>query len=82
MRTSKEAQRTLGKHKRKDQCRLPYFLDEDEKIVYLSVKSHITAMGVPAIAARHFPGFTPKIATLEYIETLREVHEKKLEADK
>ena len=72
----------MGKHKRKDQCRLPYFLDEDEKIVYLTVQSHITAMGVPAIAARHFPGYTPKIATKEYLETLREVHAKKLEADK
>ena len=62
----------MGKHKRKDSCPYPYYLDEDEKVVWISVKSHITAMGIPAIASRYFPGYTPKIASLEYLETLRE----------
>ena len=73
--------RTLGKkyrHNRKGTCPLPFFIDEEEKVVWVHVRSSITAMGVPAICGRYFPGYTPKIASMEYLETLREVHEKKL----
>jgi hypothetical protein len=39
-------------------------------------------MGFPAIMREYFPGYIGKIASPEYLETLREVHAKKLEADK
>ena len=60
----------MSKHKGK--CPYPYFIDENAKTVWISVQSHLTAMGIPAIASRYFPGYTPKIASLAYLETLRE----------
>ncbi len=67
----------MGKHKRKGTCPYPYFIAEDEKTVYVQIQSHITAMGFPAIMREYFPGYIGKIASPEYLETLREVHEKK-----
>ena len=63
-------------------CPYDYFIVEEERTAYVNIKSAITAMGFPALMRQYFPGYIGKIASKEYIETLREVHEKKLEADK
>ena len=61
---------------RRNQCRWNYYIDDQEGVVYIAIKSAITALGFPAIVRTHFPGLTGKIASDEYIETLREMHEK------
>ena len=63
-------------------CPYDYFIVEEERTAYVNITSAITAMGFPALMRQYFPGYIGKIASKEYIETLREVHEKKLEADK
>ena len=57
-------------------CPYDYFIDEDKQTVYINITSAITAMGVPAIMREYFRGYTGRIASKEYIETLREVSEK------
>ena len=61
---------------RKKECPYDYFLDEDENIAYVNITSAVTAMGFPALMREYFRGYIGKIATKEYIETLREVSSK------
>lgn len=62
-----------------NECPWDYFIAEDEKTVYVNITSAITAMGFPAIMREYFRGYIGQIASKEYIETLREMHERKLD---
>ncbi len=60
--------------KRRDENQLwgmPTVVDHDNKIVYLKCSSSITAMGIPALVKKYYPGYTGKLVTLEYLEKLR-----------
>jgi hypothetical protein len=60
--------------KRRDENQLwgmPTVVDHDNKIVYLKCSSSITAMGIPALVKKYYPGYTGKLVTFEYLEKLR-----------
>ena len=50
---------------------MPSVVDHQNQIVYLKCSSAITAMGIPAIVKEHYPGYTGKLVSLEYLEKLR-----------
>ena len=50
---------------------MPHFVDEENKIVWIRCSSSITAMGIPAITKRYYPGYTGKIASEEYFQKLK-----------
>lgn len=50
---------------------MPTVVDHDNKIVYLKCSSAITAMGIPALVKKYYPGYTGKLVTLEYLEKLK-----------
>lgn len=50
---------------------MPTVVDHDNKIVYIKCSSAITAMGIPALVKNYYPGYTGRLVTLEYLETLR-----------
>lgn len=43
----------------------------DSKEVWIKCDSSITAMGIPHLVEKYYPGYTGRIATEEYLETLR-----------
>lgn len=43
----------------------------DTKEVWVICNSSITAMGLPALVEKYYPGYTAKIGTYEYLSTLR-----------
>ena len=51
---------------------MPSIVDHQNQIVYLKCSSAITAMGIPAIVKEHYPGYTGKLVSLEYLEKLRD----------
>jgi hypothetical protein len=50
---------------------MPIAVDHDNKIVYLKCSSAITAMGVPKLVDKYYPGYKGEFVSLEYLETLR-----------
>ena len=50
---------------------MPTVVDHDNKIVYLKCSSSITAMGIPALVKKYYPGYIGKLVTFEYLEKLR-----------
>jgi hypothetical protein len=50
---------------------MPIVVDNENKIVYIKCSSAITAMGIPALVKKYYPGYTGKLVSLEYLETLR-----------
>jgi len=48
----------------------PHVVDCNEKTVWVLCDSAITAMGVGSIVKKFYPGYTPKIASKEYFQTL------------
>ena len=43
----------------------------DTKEVWIKCDSSITAMGIPALVNKYYPGYTGHIASEEYLSTLR-----------
>ena len=60
---------------RKSQARFPfeYILNEDtnEVLVCSSGMSFFTAMGLPSLVRRHFPGYKSRLCSKEYFDTLK-----------
>lgn len=50
---------------------MPSVVDHENQIVYLKCSSSITAMGIPALVNKYYPGYKGKLVTLEYLEKLR-----------
>ncbi len=50
---------------------MPTVIDHNNQIVYLKCSSSITAMGIPALVEKYYPGYIGKLVTLEYLEKLR-----------
>lgn len=50
---------------------MPIVVDHENKFVYLKCDSAITAMGIPALVNKYYPGYKGKLVTLEYLEELR-----------
>lgn len=58
----------------KGQCPIRHVIIEETKEVYF-VGSFTTGMGLKAIVAKYFPGYTGKLATEEYFNKLKLQHE-------
>jgi hypothetical protein len=43
----------------------------DTKEVWIKCDSSITAMGLPALVEKYYPGYTGRIASSDYLENLR-----------
>ena len=43
----------------------------DTKEVWIKCDSSTTAMGIPALVKKYYPGYTGHIASEEYLKTLR-----------
>ena len=43
-------------------------MDEEEKVVWVHVKSHITAMGACTVVRRKYPGFDCHYASEEFLD--------------
>jgi hypothetical protein len=41
------------------------------KEVWIKCDSSITAMGIPALVKKYYPGYTGHVASEEYLDTLR-----------
>lgn len=50
---------------------LEHVVKHDTKEVWVICNSSITAMGLPTLVEKHYPGYTAKIGTYEYLATLR-----------
>jgi hypothetical protein len=48
-----------------------HVVKHDTKEVWLICDSAISAIGIPAIVKKFYPGYTGKIASKEYLETLK-----------
>jgi hypothetical protein len=44
----------------------------DTKEVWVKCSSSITAMGIPTLVEKYYPGYVGRIATWEYLEQLRD----------
>jgi hypothetical protein len=55
----------------KNKFPLEHVLKYDTKEVWVICDSAITAMGVPAIVEKFYPGYKGKIASREYFEKLK-----------
>ena len=43
----------------------------DTKEVWIKCSSSITAMGIPSLFEKYYPGYTGRIATEEYLDQLK-----------
>jgi len=50
---------------------LEHVVKYDTKEVWILCKSVTTALGIPALVKKYYPGYTGKIATKEYLDQLR-----------
>ena len=50
---------------------MPSVVDHQNQIVYLKCSSSITAMGIPALVKKYYPGYKGELVTLEYLEKLK-----------
>jgi hypothetical protein len=66
-------QKSKTKHllMKKTKFSLEYVVNHDTKEVWVICDSAITAMGIPAMVKEFYPGYTGKIASREYFETLK-----------
>ena len=48
-----------------------HVVDCNNKEVWIKCSSSITAMGIPALVNKYYPGYTGHIASEEYLNTLR-----------
>lgn len=50
---------------------MPFVVDDQNQIVYLKCDSAITAMGISAMVEKHYPGYTGKLVSQEYLEEIK-----------
>jgi hypothetical protein len=50
---------------------LEHVVNYSTKEVWVVCNSSITAMGLPALVEKYYPGYKAKIGTYEYLATLR-----------
>ncbi len=50
---------------------LDHVVKYDTKEVWVKCPSSITAMGIPTLVEKYYPGYTGKIATTEHLDQLR-----------
>lgn len=50
---------------------LEHVVKYDTKEVWIFCKSSTTALGIPALVKKYYPGYVGKIATSEYLDQLR-----------
>jgi hypothetical protein len=55
----------------KTKFRLEHVVNHDAKEVWVKCDSAITAMGIPALVEKYYPGYKGHIGSKEYLETLR-----------
>ena len=48
-----------------------HVLKYDTKEVWIKCNSSITAMGIPALVNKYYPGYVGRIASEEYLEKLK-----------
>ena len=61
----------IKKNKINELWGMPCVVDHKNQIVYLNCNSSITAMGIPALVNKYYPGYKGKLVTLEYMENLK-----------
>jgi hypothetical protein len=49
-----------------------HLVDEESKTVWVRCSSSITAMGIPAVVGKYYPGYKGSIASEEYFQKLKE----------
>lgn len=54
----------------KQQFPLKHLLIEEKKEVWIVCNSSITAMGIPLLMKKHFPGYTACLCSEDYLEKL------------
>tara|TARA_R110000868_G_scaffold43748_2_gene146805 strand:- start:2306 stop:2479 length:174 start_codon:yes stop_codon:yes gene_type:complete len=52
--------------------KLPHLVDEESKTVWVRCSSSVTAMGIPAVVSKYYPGYKGSIASEEYFQKLKE----------
>lgn len=50
---------------------LPHLVDEETKTVWVRCSSSVTAMGIPAVVNKYYPGYKGSIASEEYFQKLK-----------
>jgi hypothetical protein len=50
---------------------LDHVVKYDTKEVWVKCSSSITAMGIPTLVEKYYPGYTGRIATTEHLDQLR-----------
>ena len=50
---------------------LDHVVKYDTKEIWVTCSSSITAMGLPKLVEKYYPGYSPKIATKEYFDKLK-----------
>jgi len=50
---------------------LDHIVKYDTKEILVKCTSSITAMGLSSLVSKYYPGYTPKIATEEYLNKLK-----------
>ena len=51
---------------------LDHIVNRDTKEVWIKCNSSITAMGIPALVNKYYPGYVGKIASEEYLSNLKD----------
>ena len=51
---------------------LDHIVNRDTKEVWIKCNSSITAMGIPALVSKYYPGYVGKIASEEYLSNLKD----------
>lgn len=51
---------------------LDHIVNQDTKEVWIKCNSSITAMGIPALVNKYYPGYVGKIASEEYLSNLKD----------
>ena len=51
---------------------LDHVVKSDTKEVWIKCESSITAMGIPALVKKHYPGYTGRIASADYLQELKD----------
>lgn len=57
--------------KKLDKFPFEHVVKYDTKEVWIKCNSSISAMGIPALVKKYYPGYTGKITSEEYLNTLK-----------
>ena len=55
---------------RKSKFPLPHVVIEEKREVWVRIDSSVTAIGIPALVKKYFPGYTGHIASEDYFKEL------------